>query len=113
VSVLRQLHDELDEAVLNAYGWADLAPVLRIAHGNDAPARGQTREDAKREFEEAVLGRLVTLNAERAAEEARGHIRWLRPEFQNPEAQSEPEQPGLDTGRDDDAEGVKLPVAAA
>ena len=28
--------------------------------------------------------RLVALNAERAAEEARGTVRWLRPEFQDP-----------------------------
>ncbi len=28
VSVLRQLHDELDAAVLAAYGWEDLAPAL-------------------------------------------------------------------------------------
>src|SRR5690606_2906434 len=35
VSVLRQIHDELDEAVLRAYGWDDLMPLLRVAHGND------------------------------------------------------------------------------
>lgn len=29
--------------------------------------------------------RLVALNKERAEEEARGHIRWLRPDYQNPE----------------------------
>ena len=85
VSVLRQLHDDLDAAVLDAYGWSDLLPLLRIARGNDAPAAGQTRDDAKRAFDEAILERLVALNAERAAEEARGHIRWLRPEFQNPQ----------------------------
>ena len=34
--------------------------------------------------EEEILERLVALNAERAAEEQRGLIRWLRPEFQNP-----------------------------
>ncbi|MFA5591499.1 MAG: DNA methyltransferase, partial [Lysobacteraceae bacterium] len=79
VSVLRQLHDELDEAVLHAYGWGDLLPLLRVAHGNDAPLEGQSREDAKRAFDEAVLERLVALNAERAAEEARGVVRWLRP----------------------------------
>lgn len=62
VAVLRQLHDELDTAVLAAYGWQDLAP-------NDS---------------DTLLDRLVALNAERAAEEAAGHIRWLRPEFQNP-----------------------------
>jgi hypothetical protein len=31
-----------------------------------------------------ILERLVALNAERADEERRGIIRWLRPEFQNP-----------------------------
>lgn len=84
VGVLRELHDELDAAVLDAYGWSDLLPLLRIAHGNDAPTAGETRDDAKRAFDEAILERLVALNAERAAEEARGHIRWLRPDFQNP-----------------------------
>jgi len=97
VSVLRQIHDELDEAVLNAYGWGDLLPLLRIAHGNDGPTEGQTRDDAKRAFDEAILERLVALNAQRAAEEARGHIRWLRPEFQNPDLarEREPEQTRL------------------
>ncbi|MCK7580990.1 MAG: hypothetical protein MZV65_38830 [Chromatiales bacterium] len=33
--------------------------------------------------DEALLERLVALNAERAAEEARGLVRWLRPEFQD------------------------------
>ncbi len=86
VSVLRQLHDELDAAVLAAYGWSDLLADLRIAHGNDPAAEGDSAAEAKRRFEEAVLERLVALNAERSAEEARGHIRWLRPEFQNPQA---------------------------
>jgi hypothetical protein len=58
VSVLRDLHDSLDLAVAEAYGWpADLAT-------------------------EDILFRLVELNAARAAEERAGHIRWLRPEFQ-------------------------------
>lgn len=96
VSVLRQIHDDLDAAVLDAYGWSDLLPLLRIAHGNEPPAEGQSREDAKRAFDEAILERLVALNAERAAEEARGIIRWLRPEFQNPELRKhEPEQDRL------------------
>ncbi|WP_200347093.1 hypothetical protein [Halochromatium glycolicum] len=33
------------------------------------------------------MSRLVALNAERAAEEACGRVRWLRPEFQNPDGQ--------------------------
>ncbi len=64
VSVLQTLHDELDTAVLEAYGWSDL------------PASAS----------ETLLERLVALNAERAREEAAGHIRWLRPAFQNPQA---------------------------
>ena len=104
VSVLRQIHDELDAAVLGAYGWADLLPLLRVAHGNDVPAAGQSREDARRAFDEAVLERLVALNAERAAEEARGLVRWLRPDFQNPAGarpeDDAPEQDELPTETD-------------
>ncbi len=109
VSVLRQLHDELDAAVLEAYGWSDLLPSLRVAHGNDSPAQGQTREDAARAFEESVLERLVALNAERAAEEARGVVRWLRPEFQNQGARPEPEQAEIET----ETEAVGIPGESA
>lgn len=34
-------------------------------------------------FEQELLTRLVALNHERAAEEKRGLVRWLRPEYQN------------------------------
>lgn len=60
VSVLKQIHDDLDAAVFEAYGW---------------PA---TLSDGE------ILERLVALNAERAEEERRGIVRWLRPELQNP-----------------------------
>lgn len=120
VSVLRQLHDDLDAAVLDAYGWSDLLPLLRMAHGLDVPPQeqphpnpplqaGEGAEAAKRAFDEAILERLVALNAERAAEEARGLVRWLRPEFQNPQSRAAdaatPQQAVLDTGtgEDDDA----------
>ncbi|MEZ4790646.1 MAG: type IIL restriction-modification enzyme MmeI [Flavobacteriales bacterium] len=62
VGILKQLHDELDAAVAEAYGW---------------PAAMSTDE---------ILAKLVALNAERAAEEAQGHVRWLRPEYQMPGA---------------------------
>ena len=112
VSVLRQIHDDLDAAVLNAYGWSDLLPLLRIAHGNDVTAEGQTRDDARRAFDDAILERLVALNAERAAEEARGHIRWLRPEFQNPQATNAPQQTELETRAtpDEDTALTAIPV---
>ena len=60
VSVLRQLHDDLDAAVFAAYGW---------------PA---SLTDAE------ILERLVALNGERSKEEASGLVRWLRPAYQNP-----------------------------
>jgi hypothetical protein len=68
VSVLKQIHDDLDAAVAEAYGW----PV-RQAQGGPADLS-----------DDEILRRLVDLNAERAEEERRGIIRWLRPEFQNP-----------------------------
>lgn len=83
VARLRDIHDELDAAVLRAYGWGDLIPLLRITHGNE-PATASERAAAKEKFNEEVLARLVALNAERAEEEARGHVRWLRPEYQIP-----------------------------
>lgn len=58
VAILRQLHDELDAAVAQAYGWpADLP-------------------------EAEILARLVALNHARAEEENTGVVRWLRPEYQ-------------------------------
>jgi hypothetical protein len=91
VSVLKQLHDEIDVLVLAAYGWSDLAPQMQIVNGNAAPPAGQTRDDTRRALDEALLERLVALNTERAAEEARGHIRWLRPDYQNPAAHPQAE----------------------
>lgn len=61
VSVLKQLHDELDVAVFEAYGFSvDLS-------------------------DEEILEKLVALNAERTVEETNGFVRWLRPEYQAPE----------------------------
>ncbi len=34
--------------------------------------------------DEQILEKLVALNAERAKEEAAGHVRWLRPDYQIP-----------------------------
>ena len=58
----------IDAAVADAYGWpVDLA-------------------------EEEVLARLVALNRERAKEEKRGLVRWLRPDYQSPRFGSEKEK---------------------
>lgn len=106
VSVLKQLHDELDLAVLEAYGWSDLAPLMQVVNGNAAPGTSgtpATRDDCKRALDDALLERLVALNAERAAEEKKGVIRWLRPEFQNPDRKTAaPKQSEMDI--EDEAE---------
>lgn len=87
VSVLKQLHDDLDAAVLKAYGWPT----------------GLTAKD--------ILFRLVSLNAERLAEEAQGRVRWLRSEFQKPKGTSDAVQQALEIEETDeaaaDAEEVK------
>ncbi len=107
VSVLRTLHDELDAAVLQAYGWSDLGPVP----GTDDAARSA--------WTECLLERLVALNARRAAEEASGTIRWLRPEFQNPAhaaaaAEATPEQSSIDLPDEaEQAEATSAKPAAA
>lgn len=74
VDVLRSLHDDLDAAVLEAYGWSDLQSPL----ADHTPAGAEPRAAAV----EALLERLVALNTKRAAEEEAGTARWLRPEFQ-------------------------------
>jgi hypothetical protein len=58
--IVHRLHEQIDAAVADAYGWpADLPPS-------------------------EIVTRLVALNAERAREEAEGKIRWLRPDYQIP-----------------------------
>ena len=103
VSVLRTLHDELDAAVLQAYGWADLTAPL----ADHTPAATEARAAAV----ETLLERLVALNAKRAAEEAADTVRWLRPDFQQRGASGT--QTAIDTGADEDGEAALPPPVAA
>ena len=60
VLIMKEYHDKIDAAVADAYGWpADLS-------------------------DDEILIRLVALNQQRAKEEARGLVRWLRPDYQIP-----------------------------
>ena len=61
VTVLKRLHDDLDKAVCDVYGW---------------------EQDIS---DEETLQRLVALNHERAEEERGGLVRWLRPSYQHPQ----------------------------
>lgn len=107
VSVLRELHDELDRAVFEAYGWTDLADRLVGRPGATTPLPDKPADQA--EAEEALRTRLVDLNARRAAEESRGHVHWLRPDFQAPEAV----QGEIPTGEASETPAVEAPAAAA
>ena len=108
VTILQQIHDDIDQAVYQAYGWqdiwqwqqdartgscydpeTDIVTQLEIEHGKLA----ETIAPYLEQYEQVLLQRLVDLNHERAAEEARGKIRYLRPEFQDPDnTQKEIEQ---------------------
>lgn len=109
VSLLRELHDELDRAVFAAYGWDDLAEKLVGLPGTTTPLLD--KPEAQAEAEEELLRRLVELNAQRAAEEARGQIRWLRPDYQNPNAAVAPQQAEAELETADEA--TAIPAAKA
>jgi Eco57I restriction-modification methylase/MmeI, target recognition domain/MmeI, N-terminal domain len=66
IVTLRQLHKEMDEAVVNSYGWDDLA----LEHGFHETKHGlryTVSETARRE----ILDRLTLLNHQRHEEEVR------------------------------------------
>ncbi len=115
VLILKDLHDQIDRATMQAYGWDDLLSPLPLGEGLSArerearsaarkgegrvpeggsaasttdphPALRATFSQREKEgrLDEIILERLVALNAERAAEEAAGHVRWLRPDYQIP-----------------------------
>ncbi|MBB5535046.1 class I SAM-dependent DNA methyltransferase [Rhizobium giardinii] len=77
VGILKDIHDRIDVAVAGAYNWpVDLS-------------------------DEEILFRLVALNKEQSEAEAAGHIRWLRPAYQNPEgkrSEAKARQAELDVG---------------
>ncbi|MBJ3776386.1 hypothetical protein [Acuticoccus mangrovi] len=82
IALLAELHDDIDRATLAAYGWEDLADALVGKPGGTTPSTH--KDEAQEAAEEEMLSRLVALNAERAKEEARGFVRWLRPDYQIP-----------------------------
>ncbi|HUU24745.1 MAG TPA: type IIL restriction-modification enzyme MmeI [Methyloceanibacter sp.] len=77
VLILKELHQKLDRLVFEAYGWP---------------------EDLT---DEQILERLVALNKKRAAEEKRGQVRWLRPDYQIPRFGSDAEKARLKAEKDE------------
>ena len=82
VSVLMDIHDDIDGAVFEAYGWVDLIPALVDKPEATMPSPYKT--PAQEEAEEELLTRLIALNQKRVAEKRRGIVRWLRPDYQKP-----------------------------
>ena len=78
IQELRELHDQTDRAVLDAYGWSDLQPVCEFFHEFDED--DEEEENSRRrkryryrwpdELHDEVLAKLLALNEERAALEA-------------------------------------------
>lgn len=62
IADLRRLHESMDKAVLGAYGWSDIGVPPYCAQGKDDAARIAA-------FENEIIDRLFTLNAERGSEE--------------------------------------------
>ena len=99
VSVLKDIHDDIDREVFAAYGWEDLGQRLVGKPGATTPNPHKSEDQEAAEQE--LLVRLVALNQERAAEEKRGLVRWLRPEYQQPRlAHKVKGQDDLDMGLD-------------
>ena len=74
---LRELHAEMDRAVLEAYGWHDLAgraEAVFLEETNEDDHTYQSRLFWPSDFRDEVLARLLALNAERHAEEVRLRI---------------------------------------
>ena len=76
---LRELHDAMDHAVLDAYGWTELRPKCEFLldyedEEEDTPGKVSKKKKPWRyrwpdEVRDEVLARLLALNAQRAAEE--------------------------------------------
>ena len=95
---LRELHDEMDRAVLRAYGWDDLAAELRpdfLTEESENDHTYQNRYFWPAEARDRVLARLLALNAERhAAELDEGRAPTASAQAANTE--NEDGEPGLD-----------------
>ena len=80
VAELRELHAAMDRAVLDAYGWSDIPTAcgLLLDYEIDEASWGRKKKPYRwrwpDEVRDEVLARLLALNADRAAAEARAGI---------------------------------------
>jgi hypothetical protein len=77
ILVLRKLHDDMDRAVLDAYGWTDVEPSCEFILDYEDMEGDETASHRKKpwryrwpdDVRDDVLARLLALNAERAKQE--------------------------------------------
>lgn len=91
IARLRKLHDSMDLAVLEAYGWQDIQPVCEFfpEFGEDEAESGRPKRKKYRyrwpdEIHDEVLARLLDLNRQRALEEGQMHAPPERPDTPAP-----------------------------
>ena len=74
---LRELHQQMDRAVLDAYGWTDIAPECQflLDYQEEEETRSKRKKPWRYRWDEdvhdEVLARLLELNQERYDEEVR------------------------------------------
>ncbi|MCP5537818.1 MAG: hypothetical protein H7A51_16490 [Akkermansiaceae bacterium] len=110
VTLLKQIHDDIDRTVFEAYGWQDIwqwqqdamrgscyDPETDLVSRLEIESASLTEAIAPflEKYQQVLLQRLVDLNHQRAAEEAQGRIRYLRPDFQNPDGTAPERSPEL------------------
>lgn len=74
---LRELHDTMDRAVVDAYGWTDIQPRCEFLLDYEDEEEAETPSRRKKpwryrwpdDIRDEVLARLLALNAERAKQE--------------------------------------------
>ena len=99
---LRVLQDQVDRAVLDEYGWSDIQPECKFLadHEMDGSCSSPRlrRYRWPDEVESEVLGRLIDLNVQRAAEEqsnetlARAHPEETQPLRPDQRSEKDPKQ---------------------
>jgi hypothetical protein len=93
---LRDLHDEMDRAVLRVYGWHDLADELRpefLTEETEDDHTYQGRYFWPSEARDRVLARLLALNAQRHKEEVAAGL--VEPQRKAKASEDADEQQGL------------------
>jgi len=97
---LRDLHADMDRAVLDAYGWTNIQPTCEFIldyedEEDDEPGKASKRKKPWRyrwpdEVRDEVLGRLLELNAQRAAIEGQALAKPTKAPVRNKKAAGTP-----------------------